>query len=402
MHNPLTNLKKAAEHIRLSEHEKDISRVRIFERIDASRRAKQAMQPTSASYFFFMRRMVVGMAAILIIVFGSGTAYAAQGALPGEVLYPVKVYVNEQVEGALAVSDQAKISYHTQIAETRLVEAETLANEGRLDATTSAELEANVQSHVTEATAIAAKIESADPGDAVDTSVVLDSSIAAHTAILDRIGSRSKDASTKENAHLFALNVRIHASGGEGESKGAATMLKGTAPVSPEQTTMAYGASDTASSTPEPTSSRKTFAATNTSIKSSASNTGVSSTTDRKIALQLQKRAATRLEDARDTYGDLSDYLSASTTAKVEAELADLVTAMNAGKKDLDSGDYTRARGTFTEVLRRSVELGAFIEASKNYKQDFVRGRGGDTGRSSDQDDDSDSQSEGVHIDLHL
>jgi len=55
-------------------------------------------------------------------------------------LYPVKVYVNENVQGALAVSDEAKLSYHTDIAEVRLEEAEALASQGKLDASTTRKL----------------------------------------------------------------------------------------------------------------------------------------------------------------------------------------------------------------------------------------------------------------------
>jgi hypothetical protein len=364
MNESLKNLKQAASQILLSQTEKDDMRAQIFERIDASKRAQKATQAKQSPYtlFIFSLRSVVSLSLVLVVLVGSGTAYAAGGALPGEVLYPVKVYVNENVQEVLAVSDQAKLSYHTQIAEVRLEEAEELASQGKLGASNTAEIEVNLHAHVAEADAIAQKIEDKDPGEAAPGAVELDSSLAAHTAILARLGGSSKDDSTRENSRTLALNVRI-GEGGEGVEKGGGVAALKVAPEATSQVmTMSLAATDTQASSSEATSTvRKSFNANATVAQ-------------RKVALLLQTRAESKVEDAEDTYEYLESYLPATTSAKVKAGLAELKNQMEVGEEQMDAKQYEDARATFTEVIRKAVELKANIQASKMYKRDFLWG----------------------------
>lgn len=86
--------------------------------------------------------------ALLIALLMSGSvSYAAEGTAPGDTLYPVKIHVNEQVRGALALSEVAKAQLEVKLAEERLKEAEKLAGENRLDATTTQQLKADFSEH---------------------------------------------------------------------------------------------------------------------------------------------------------------------------------------------------------------------------------------------------------------
>ena len=81
----------------------------------------------------------------LVLCVGVGTSYAAEGALPGDTLYPVKIHVNESVQGALAVSDESKARWNAARVVRRLEEAEVLAAEGRLSASASADIDSELQ-----------------------------------------------------------------------------------------------------------------------------------------------------------------------------------------------------------------------------------------------------------------
>ncbi|KKW20007.1 MAG: hypothetical protein UY63_C0003G0020 [Parcubacteria group bacterium GW2011_GWA2_51_10] len=70
----------------------------------------------------------------LVLTLGIGTSFAAEGALPGEPLYPVKIHVNERIEYALATSPHAEAKVEATHAIKRLDEAEKLAHAGKLDA----------------------------------------------------------------------------------------------------------------------------------------------------------------------------------------------------------------------------------------------------------------------------
>lgn len=71
----------------------------------------------------------------LVIAFASagGTAYASQGAHPGDALYQVKTTI-EGIQVAVAGSDEAKAQVHLDLAAKRLQEAEKATQEGREDA----------------------------------------------------------------------------------------------------------------------------------------------------------------------------------------------------------------------------------------------------------------------------
>ena len=98
----LTNLATEAKQIVLSREEKALLRARIFGE------PSPAFVPSPYVMFSFSLRSVVALSLVLVVLVGSGTAVAAQAALPGELLYTVKVNVNERVAGALAVSTEAK------------------------------------------------------------------------------------------------------------------------------------------------------------------------------------------------------------------------------------------------------------------------------------------------------
>ncbi len=124
--------------------------------------------------------------ALILTLLASGSAsYAANGSLPGDVLYPVKIYVNETVEGLLNTSDEAKARFHVRIAGERLEEAEKLAAEGALDANMRAEIEANLEKHINEVEERERRLEEQNKlNTAAEVNVELETSLRVHGNIL--------------------------------------------------------------------------------------------------------------------------------------------------------------------------------------------------------------------------
>ena len=86
--------------------------------------------------------------AILIALFLSGSvSYAAEGAVPGDMLYPVKIHVNENVESAFAISPEAEARLEAELALRRIVEAEELHAESKLNEETKADLRLQFNEH---------------------------------------------------------------------------------------------------------------------------------------------------------------------------------------------------------------------------------------------------------------
>jgi hypothetical protein len=148
-------LKRAAEDVRLTSAEKDVMRATL-------RAAMRADTPVPSPLHFVLPR-VATLALTLVFVVGGGTAYAAQGALPGDTLYPVKRALNERVEAVFALSEMAKIKLDARLAARRLAEASALSREGRLSEETEQELAADFDKHAGDVLQSLAEDEARDP-----------------------------------------------------------------------------------------------------------------------------------------------------------------------------------------------------------------------------------------------
>lgn len=129
---------------------------------DDSRSIEQA--PTlGASYisrlFNLNSKSMTAFIVTLALLIGGGTSYAAEGAVPGDLLYPIKVEVNENIKSALAVSAEAEARLQARLAQERLEEAEKLAARGELSADASANLSTRLKTHYNYATIESDKAE---------------------------------------------------------------------------------------------------------------------------------------------------------------------------------------------------------------------------------------------------
>ncbi|MFZ1987526.1 MAG: DUF5667 domain-containing protein, partial [Minisyncoccia bacterium] len=118
----------------------DAERSRMLARLTSVMEERPVFTPGVRSPYVFHFPRAVTFALLFVFVVTGGTTYAAQGSLPGDVLYPLKTKVTEPLEGALAFGEEAKAKWHAGVAEERLTEAEKLAEKGKLDSTTSSKL----------------------------------------------------------------------------------------------------------------------------------------------------------------------------------------------------------------------------------------------------------------------
>ncbi len=103
----------------------------------------------SGFFELFSLRFSPVVASVLMLVLGTGSlSYAAEYALPGDALYPVKIHVNETVHAALAVNAEAKAEWEAIRAERRVKEATKLAEKGRLTEEKSASLAVAFNTHI--------------------------------------------------------------------------------------------------------------------------------------------------------------------------------------------------------------------------------------------------------------
>lgn len=177
MNHDLTKLKNDPA-FSLSERERALMRARLLQIIRTPRPA--------VSVVTFALHMRVAALALILIVSTTSVSFAAEGALPGEALYSVKLGVNERIEFALAPSHEARATVAVRHAEKRIREAEVLAAEGKLDEVEAARAADLVEENVRKASENAlALLDEGETSAAKSIYARLDATLFAHTELLD-------------------------------------------------------------------------------------------------------------------------------------------------------------------------------------------------------------------------
>lgn len=163
--------------------------------------------PSPFLTFFSMPMRYATAFILLLLVTGSGTSALAQGSLPGDTLYSLKVRVNEPVERTFARTPEAKADVDIKHAEERLTEVELLAARGDADPEQTKIAAASVEEKVIAATEAAKELY--DDGDASAADGIharINSALLAHADILD---AQAEELATDSQQTLRALSVAV-------------------------------------------------------------------------------------------------------------------------------------------------------------------------------------------------
>lgn len=108
---------------------------RHLQSVMTAKSSKMSHRSTSVGWgILFLQRTLAGAAlsVVLALTGGLGIARAAETSLPGEVLYPFKVRVNEPVTALFRRDRESRAAWERERAERRVQEAEILLESGRL------------------------------------------------------------------------------------------------------------------------------------------------------------------------------------------------------------------------------------------------------------------------------
>ena len=190
--------------VRLTANEKRAMRAVIV------RRTGVLMHSTRGSLFDLSvrSRVLAAGSVISALLIGSTVSYAAEGALPGDILYPIKVSINEPVRIALAQTSYTKAVVEVDLVDRRLQEAEQLAVEGRLTTETKISLEAGMNEHVGNVESYMASIKA--EGEVADSSQIIsdmEATLSAHGQVLSAIAQQAPENDERENVVQLAAAV---------------------------------------------------------------------------------------------------------------------------------------------------------------------------------------------------
>lgn len=147
------------------------------------------------------------LALIIAAVISIGASVGATNATPGDLLYPVKVNVNEKIRIALTSSEQSKAELEAKYAERRLEEASTIASSESLDQETRTSLEENFSDFADRAEARMKALAATDVTAAADLAENFQVALDAHGRILAEIEAKA-DNDTEKN-QLEALRSKV-------------------------------------------------------------------------------------------------------------------------------------------------------------------------------------------------
>lgn len=238
-------LNKLREDIKLSDERKFKIRDYLINEIDGTNLESTYGKHTKKGIFWsqlvlskYQKRYVPIIAGfIIVVILGSGVSFAAENSLPGDLLYLVKVNINEEVLGSLTFGVKAKTEYEADLATKRLEEAEQLTVSGKMDEETQDSIETNFEKHSKKVSDGIAQVQS-ETGvtDAAEISSKFETTLSAHEQILRKLGdeaspsvqshsrgvegkvkARLKDASLKRSE--FDTNIASSDSGEQNQSK---------------------------------------------------------------------------------------------------------------------------------------------------------------------------------------
>lgn len=206
----------AARNIRLDEKEAQNAQKRLAAFMDehpvdmaAAVRTNERRGWADVRSLLHLRFGPIAAAVLVLIGAGGGVSFAAENAVPGDMLYPVKVHVNDAVKTSLAFSPAAKAQVDAQIANERLREAEQLAARGKLTPDTSSSLASSFRSKLDDAhQAIATIAASGETQAAADIDAQVEQSLQNHTAILDTLAQDASGDALHGEIAVVLQNVR--------------------------------------------------------------------------------------------------------------------------------------------------------------------------------------------------
>ena len=340
-----SNIQKEARKIGLTSGERESMRLRLEGVMQEHHLSGGG--PVPSPYFSFITpRSAVPALVLIIVIGGGGVSYAAEGTVPGDLLYPVKITVNESVRGTLAFSPASKAEWHATAAERRMVEVETLADRGTLTPEVRSELEANFEDHAQEVEGIVDEAEAEDPVRAADIRTRFTSTLAAHANVSSRLGDGSEDNETRRESKDFAERVN------ERERKFA----RADRPVAVK--TERDGSGET---------TVRTFAKTD--MAAPAPTLSVAVDADTAVAVRLEENASTTLREAQVEFDSVRSRLNETTVSQGRDQISRVRGQIEHARDKRIGGDASRAREDGERALHDATALRTFLKAQSRSEQ---------------------------------
>ncbi len=155
---------------------------------------------------------------LILVLTSGGVVFASQESLPNSPLYPIKVNIVEPIEAVLSFSPESKAKFESNLATKRMLEAETLANQGNLNKTNEKKINDLLEKHTLALNKAINETRKTKSNENVDEIITnFQAGMNAHARVLDYIVVKEDKAviSNENNqisntARVSAGNIRIN------------------------------------------------------------------------------------------------------------------------------------------------------------------------------------------------
>lgn len=144
-----------------------------------------------------------GSLALLLVV---SVSYLAEKAIPGDVLYAVKVGFNEELRSTMAISSYEKVVWETERLNRRIAEARLLAEEGKLTHEVEAGVASAILQHSDNARREIEHLKLSDKDEATLASIGLTTALDVQSESLDR-GQVGQVEGTDQSTNLIKAAI---------------------------------------------------------------------------------------------------------------------------------------------------------------------------------------------------
>ena len=361
MNKEFESIIKAIKSIKLKEDEKSIMLANLLEEVPPSYEENQnaTNSTTSRLYYYYQsiknnyflinkNKFVPIFAMVLIVVLTGGTSAFAEKAVPGDLLYKIKVSINEPVTGIFSsLSKEEETEWKERLVERRLEEAQKLISKNNFKKTTRIELENQIKGQIDEFTINVNELalEKNKSTNSSDINIRLQASLSAHENILKKLSEKetmSTDTKQETKKLLASLDKYKDKVNSDHESLELNMGVESNPKIA--STNKIEDDKDTSSDSEMTSKTTSSYTSLTTSISATAS-------ADSTSTLAKQNAAENLLNSTKLSYQKEKINLSTNIQNQIDNKLILSETALKEGKTFITSYDYIKATEKFQLVI---------------------------------------------------
>jgi len=216
MENKFNNLIKIIKAEKMTKEEKTSIRFKVETFVQNNPINIPQKSPYFSRFHFAKAGKIFATGLLLMVIGVGGLSYSSASALPGDLLYPIKINLNEKIEEKLAFKPEKKIVIQQKRIETRFTEIETLIKEKKIapeNNSVVAEAEKQINQEKERLVNTLIKVQKINPEMASKAKNNIENSIKNHQekihALINERKANKKLEQNQENTELENSSIQI-------------------------------------------------------------------------------------------------------------------------------------------------------------------------------------------------